>query len=658
MAFQKQLTPENAVVAQDEAISDSTRATDIVAFGKVGTRVVKDVNDMKLEADIQQEMDNFEAARVAADRIPGVTEDLANRTAQSQALEAFGDDEDPALKRISAELVQLKNRVGAGATTQGELKIRMATAVKRAVNRLPGFSSEIRELGRVLVGENISFLKNLEEDRAERGLDGTNDSALKMEEKRKATYRARGKELGVIQQSNMPWQVFESIVDEKNFTAATLQALERDGELGLQKLVRDPNAARILAAKPTEIYNKIALQAEEAKAKGLLTQENAPVWARNMLDQHLADFQTMYATVWTDQTVKDTYDRILDGREDYVKMYSGELEFLSFQQRDRMRELRQLSKIYNDPTLGPITQSLWYFEKFFPPTVIENFYNTGPGVVKLAEVWDLAGQIQQGTKLGYVKPEVAQTIFDATAEVFPQVTKDDGSPDYQARMTASVNTISGTLEGLLDGKKPPTSESVMAYARMASMPEFKELLKYDVSGNLARQSGKVLDKYNTHMYGAAGEGGKGGVVGRLWDSNVMEARVVGGRIDFKMKDGLSPGGEHQANLMELISKHSTDINHLAHTAANVRGITPQQALEDLAKQFNLWNVEGKEPEKPSFWGAVGDQFSQVGRDMEANIRATGADPASQTPSAFTRKKVTKQPDGSFTIQEGEQRSPF
>jgi hypothetical protein len=53
----------------------------------------------------------------------------------------------------------------------------------------------------------------------------------------------------------------------------------------------------------------------------------------------------------------------------------------------------------------------------------------------------------------------------------------------------------------------------------------------------------------------------------------------------------------------------------------------------------MWGQDGVQ-EKPSFFGALTDQFSQVGRDMEANIRATGADPASQN------------------IQEGEQRSPF
>jgi hypothetical protein len=42
----------------------------------------------------------------------------------------------------------------------------------------------------------------------------------------------------------------------------------------------------------------------------------------------------------------------------------------------------------------------------------------------------------------------------------------------------------------------------------------------------------------------------------------MEATVIGGRISFKMKDGLQAGQFHEANLMNLIKNHSTNINYL------------------------------------------------------------------------------------------------
>jgi hypothetical protein len=211
---------------------------------------------------------------------------------------------------------------------------------------------------------------------------------------------------------------------------------------------------------------------------------------------------------------------------------------------------------------------------------------------------------------------------------------------------------------MLDSKRQPKASDYMEFAKLASMPSFQEFLEsHDQTGRLGNMTQRVLEKMNTHMYGATGQNAQGGVVGDLWDSNVMEATVIGGRISFKMKDGLQPGQNHEANLMNLIKNHSTNINYLANTSAALTDQSKGKILHDLARQFNMWGQDGVQ-EKPSFFGALTDQFSQVGRDMEANIRATGADPASQTPSAFTRKKVTKQPDGSFTIQEGEQRSPF
>jgi hypothetical protein len=125
----------------------------------------------------------------------------------------------------------------------------------------------------------------------------------------------------------------------------------------------------------------------------------------------------------------------------------------------------------------------------------------------MADLYDMAGFLGQGGKMGETNGAVTGTLFQGTAQSLDRmVASGKDSPDRQAQLAGTAETLAGTLESMLDSKRQPKASDYMEFAKLASMPSFQEFLEsHDQTGRLGNMTQRVLEKMNTHMYGATGQ---------------------------------------------------------------------------------------------------------------------------------------------------------
>jgi hypothetical protein len=537
------------------------------------------------------------------------------------AEQTFGlvDDplQDPAVKEVLDGMAQLRKRIGglgfSGPTREArkaELQIRMHSAMKRAIGRLPGYADTIRRYGAQMMNDANFTIGNLERATGLADAEAARESAQKVEEKRQAQIRSIGTSMKMGQSHNENWYTYEARVLEEAQKRGLVDAMKNKEEAIQLAFVNSPTGRTAFYGHPVAVQGDILTTLDAELESGRLQPNQIELRVDELVNQKLSEFDTQFGGVAKHDSAQVVRGRIEGLKPNILRFYKGEVDKEDLERQTAMKKALMEADLLETEE----GRWMWFLEELVPE-LRRDFYLTQGGVDIMSRVARRGREIANG---GSPAPdaEASRTLFKITKEGVKNLTSND--PEV---IMKNVKVLAGELQSVFNLEDGPDKlKSMTEFASLASNPEFAKLLESDLTGELGIMTEQMLEVFTESMYGSAsvGTGERGGAVGRLFDPHAMQMVLAGGNIGIRAKGGVNLSTRHQQDLIRLQKNHIPRINTLVRVRANLSGGDLKQLASDHVSAMNEWGLTpGATP--PSFMEVFFDRGS-----YQSNLERTQA----------------------------------